>query len=67
MPGHFSPYFGQFALQGFDFLLNFGNIDFRLLLEGVDIAGDIEVELVLLNLLEGRPEGASGGAYLGSF
>ena len=44
----------DFLVQLFDVLVNGCHIDSCFFLEGVDVARDVEIELVLLDLLRGR-------------
>ena len=48
--GHAAPHLGEFIFQTVDLFLQRGHVDLFFRLEGVHIAGDVEVVLVLLNL-----------------
>jgi len=49
--GHFAPDFRQLGFDLDDLLLESGHVDLFLGLERIDVAGDVEVEVVLFNLL----------------
>lgn len=50
--GHFGADGGQFFFQAGDFLLDGAEVDFGLLLEGVHVTGDVEIELVVGDVVE---------------
>jgi hypothetical protein len=48
--GHAAPHLDEFAFEAVDLLLQSGHVDLLFRLEGIHIARDVEVVLVLLNL-----------------
>ena len=54
---HFLPDGGELGFEIVDFLLDGGEIDGGLLLEGIDVAGDVQVVVVFPDLLEGGAVG----------
>lgn len=55
--GHFAPDGGELGFQGGDFLFHGVEVDFGLLLEGIDVARDVEVEVVVGEFLRGGAVG----------
>ena len=49
---HAPAHLGQFGLDTDDLLLQRGDVDFFLRLEGIDVAGEVEVEVVLGDLVQ---------------